>query len=211
MAIWKHLQDVESAARENPDHFFIPALHKSRNQQVGDSVRLHFLLDEAREDEPRAERMWVTVTRECTLFKGYLGRLQNTPGFIENLTDGDEVAFKPKHIARVLIKKTDPEWIDSSEQRTLVSKMCLEPGHTIRFFYRQEADREEVSGWRMFTGLESEEYNDDPENIAIVDVGWMLDRDPTLLEPLKQGIGAVFEREERGTGWKQVFDWTPEE
>jgi hypothetical protein len=211
MAYWKQLEDVEETARKYPESFFIPKLRKRKTQRSGDSVRLHFLLESPEDGEPSAERMWVTVTRACGVLTAYLGRLENDPAFIQNLKAGDEVRFKPCHIARVTIKRDDPEWIDSSEQKALVSKMCLERDQTVRFLYRQQPDRAQDSGWRMFSGTESQEYNDDPKNIAIVDVGWILDRDPTLLEPLKEGIGAVFERTELGDKWARVHDWIPEE
>jgi hypothetical protein len=211
MAYWTHLEDVEETVHKYPDSFFIPTLYKRKTQRVGDSVRLHFLLENPAEGEPRAERMWVTVTRACGIFSGYLGRLENNPAFIQNLKVGDEVKFKPCHIARVMIKRGDPEWIDSSEQKALVSKMCLERGRTVRFLYRQQADRPQDSGWRMFSGSESQAYNDNPKNIAVVDVGWMLGRDPTLLEPLKEGIGAVFERTKPNAEWTRVHDWAPNE
>jgi hypothetical protein len=65
MAYWKHLEDVEETAHECPDSFFIPTLQKRKTQRVGDSVRLHFLLENPAEGDPRAERMWVAVTRAC--------------------------------------------------------------------------------------------------------------------------------------------------
>jgi hypothetical protein len=77
--------------------------------------------------------------------------------------------------------------------------------------YRQGADRKEDSGWRMFTGHETEEYNDDPKNVRIVEVGYMLDRDPSLSQPLKEGVGAVFERRTQDEPWNKVTDWTPPE
>ena len=60
----------------------------------------------------------------------------------------------------------------------------------------------------MFTGRETPEYTDDPENIRTVVVGYMLNRDPSLLEPLKEGIGAVFERTSAGSDWRIVTDWS---
>ncbi|RYY52099.1 MAG: DUF2185 domain-containing protein, partial [Chitinophagaceae bacterium] len=35
------------------------------------------------------------------------------------------------------------------------------------FLYREKRAQPEDSGWRIFTGLESEEYNDNPDNIGI--------------------------------------------
>ena len=81
----------------------------------------------------------------------------------------------------------------------------------MRFLYREAADGKEDSGWRMFTGHETQEYSDDPKNIRLVEVGYMLDRDPSLLQPLKEGAGAVFERRAKAEPWNKVTDWTPAE
>ncbi|GFO57578.1 hypothetical protein GMSM_45850 [Geomonas sp. Red276] len=209
MAKFLKLEDAEKTASQHPDEFFIPSAEERKNQKIGSSVRLHFLLDSPGENEPRAERMWVTITQEQGLFKPYKGTLENVPVYIDDLTVGDEVMFKSCHIAQTIIKKGDPSWIDSSELKALVSRMCLMKGEAVRFLYREKPDRKEDSGWRMFTGHETEEYNDDARNISLQDVGFMLDRDPSLLEPLKEGEGAVFEREEKGKPWARVTDWSP--
>ncbi len=211
MAKLLKLEDVEAAADEHPESFFIPPLQERRSQAVGDSVRLHFLLDNPSEDEPRAERMWVIVTRALGLLRPYRGKLESNPLYISDLKAGDEVTFKPCHIARTVIKKGDPRWIDSAQQKALVSSMCFDDGECIRFVYRESADREEDSGWRMFTGHETDEYANDAQNVRIVNVGWLLDRDPSLLEPLKQPVGAVFERDGQGSKWRSVTDWSPEQ
>ena len=205
------LENVEETARANPDTFLIPPLSERRNRRVGDSVRLHVLLDDPAEGEPRAERMWVTFTQRRNLFRPYRGTLENRPAYIGALSVGDEVVFKPCHIARTIIKKGDPRSIDSAEQKALVSGICFDEGECVRFLYREEADRGEDSGWRMFTGHESEDYSNDAKNVRIVDVGWMLDKDPSLLEPLKHGVGVAFERSDSGSRWQLLDDWKPEE
>jgi hypothetical protein len=63
----------------------------------------------------------------------------------------------------------------------------------------------------MFTGHETQEYNDDPKNVRVVQVGYMLDRDPSLLQPLKEAIGAAFERRTKKEPWAKVTDWSPGE
>jgi len=211
MAKFLGLEDVEKAAQRNPESFFIPSLRERKGQRVGDSVRLHFLLREPGAGEPRAERMWVTVTRACGLLSGYRGRLENQPLHLEDLAVGDEIDFRPCHIARVTVGRDDPMWIDSAEKKALVSAMCLDGDEVVRFLYREQPDGEEDSGWRMFTGHEPEGYADDPGNVLLADVGWMLDRDASLLEPLKQGVGAAYEREGRDDRWCRVTDWSPGE
>jgi hypothetical protein len=209
MAKFLKLEDVEKTAKENPETFFLPSEEERRSQRVGNSVRLHFWLKDPTPDEPRAERMWVTITQEQGLFRPYKGVLENAPAFIDDLEPGSEVTFKPCHIAQTIIKRGDPRWIDSANLKALVTEMCFAKGELVRFLYREKPDREEDSGWRMFTGHETEEYNDDSKNIRIVNVGWMLDYDPSLLLPLKEGVGAVYERGVKNGDWKKVTDWVP--
>ena len=99
---------MEKTAKQNSDTFFLPSVTERNTLKVGASVRLHFLLENPADEEPRAERMWVTVTQEHSLFRPYKGTLDNQPVYIENLAPGDEISFKPCHVAQTLIKKTDP-------------------------------------------------------------------------------------------------------
>ena len=211
MAKFLKLEDVEKAAKEHPDTFFLPSEVERKSQKVGDSVRLHFLIDSPAKGEPQAERMWVTVTQAQGLFKPYKGTLENNPAFIDDLKCGEEITFKLCNIAQTIIKKGDPRWIDSAELKAFVSEMCFEKGEVVRFLYREEPDRKEDSGWRLFAGHESDEYANDTKHIRLCEVGYMLDRDPSLVEPLKEGVGAVFEREDKDKPWKRVTDWNPPE
>lgn len=208
MKTWE-LEDVEKTAKMNADTFFIPSLEERNNQRKGDMVRLHFVLKNPKDEEPRAERMWVEIINDKNLWGKYVGLLTNEPIFVKDLKIGDKIEFYSKHIAQTIIKKDDERWIDSAEQMALVSKKCLEKNGVIRFLYREKADREQDSGWRMFSGEENEEYSNDPQNIQIKKVGYLLDEDPTLLEPLKGSFGSAFERTDKGQQWKKVEDWEP--
>jgi hypothetical protein len=209
MAKFLKLEDVEKTAKENPETFFIPSSEERKSQRVGNSVRLHFWLKDPAPGEPQAERMWVTITQEQGLLRPYKGVLENAPAFIEELKQGMEVTFKPCHIAQTIIKKGDLRWVDCANLKAFVSELCFDEGECVRFLYRERPDRNEDSGWRMFTGHETDDYANDPKNTRLVDVGFMLDRDPSLLLPLKEAIGAVFERSTKDEPWKKVTDWSP--
>ncbi len=211
MAKFLRLEDVEKTAKESPETFFIPSEVERKAQRVGYSVRLHFQLKDPAPGNPQTERIWVTITQEQGLFRPYRGVLENAPAFIEDLKQGMEVMFKPCHIAQTIIKKGHPRWINCASLKAFVSEMCFLRGECVRFLYRERPDREEDSGWRMFTGHETDDYSNDAKNIRIVDVGFMLDRDPSLLQPLKEGTGAVFERSAKDEPWNRVTDWTPPE
>jgi len=211
MAIFDVLENVEQTAKQHPASFFIPSVDERKRQKIGNSVCLHFMLKNPRSGEPSAERMWVKITQVQGIFSPYKGILEDKPAFIDNLKPGDEITFKSCHIAQTVIKKNDPGWIDSAELTAFVSKMCLEKGGEVLFLYREEPDTKEDSGWRMFTGQEPDEYVDDQNNIRAVKVGYMLDKDPSLLEPLKNGFGTAFERESKSKQWGKVADWCPPE
>jgi hypothetical protein len=206
MAKFLGLENVEDTARRNPGTFFLPPENERRSQKIGASVRLHFLIKEPDANEPRAERMWVRITQQQGFLKPYKGTLENDPIFIDDLGRGDEITFKPCHIAQTIIKKGDPRWIDSGTKKAFVSNLCFEVDAVIRYLYREEPDKEEDSGWRMFTGKEPQEYCDDPKNIRLASVAYMLDRDPSLLEPLKNPVGVAFERKDKGMPWRKVVN-----
>ncbi|WP_199909916.1 immunity protein Imm33 domain-containing protein [Paenibacillus sp. CAA11] len=81
------------------------------------------------------------------------------------------------------------------------------PGGIVRWMYREEGDHAEDCGWRLISGEEDEEYTDNPGNIVILSVAELIDGDPSLVEPLKGGIGAAYEREHFGESWTRVEDW----
>jgi hypothetical protein len=76
-----------------------------------------------------------------------------------------------------------------------------------RWMYRENADREEDSGWRIFKSTESDEYNSDANNISRIKIYYLLDKDPTLIIPFKRGYGSAFERDAKSDLWVEVNDW----
>lgn len=201
------LEDVEETSQLHSSTFFIPSHKERKSQKRGDLVRLHFLLNNYTEESPRAERMWVEIIDKKILSNKFVGVLTNQPLYISSLNLGDKIEFEAKHIAQVIIKKNNPLWLEIGEKMALVSKKCLEKDGTVRWLYREESEREEDSGWRLFNGDESEEYNSDPSNIRIVNIYHLLDKDRSLLEPFRGKIGSAFERENKNSSWKEVRDW----
>ncbi|GIN86350.1 hypothetical protein J6TS2_27360 [Heyndrickxia sporothermodurans] len=201
------LENVEKVSQLNTSTFFIPTSQERRSQKKGDYVRLHFLINNPSQDGPRAERMWVEIIDKKLFGKKFVGILTNQPVYINSLNLGDQIEFEPKHIAQVLIKQDDPRWLEIGEQMALVSKKCLETDGIVRWLYREEPDREEDSGWRLFSGDESEEYLSNPANIKVMNVYYLLDKDPSLIYPFKGGIGSAFERENNNSSWDEVKDW----
>ena len=92
-----------------------------------------------------------------------------------------------------------------------VSKMVVDHNNKPGFMYREKRTRPEDSGWRIFTGLETEEYTDDPDNTGIYSPSTILEIDPSIKEILFKGIGSVYERTEDGANWLKVTDFEMED
>jgi len=73
--------------------------------------------------------------------------------------------------------------------------MILVEGHKIGFMYREEPDFDADSGWRFLAGVESQEYLDDPANLAIYNVNTIANYDPEIIPLLRAPIGSAFERD----------------
>lgn len=111
---WK-LENCVAVAAKHPTTFKVPSPDEAMLVQLGDLLRLHFLITdpELRSDpqNPRAERMWVEV---CDLPGNGLfrGHLTNMPGFITSLEAGDVIEFMWEHVAQVYVEA------DNSFKRT---------------------------------------------------------------------------------------------
>lgn len=88
-----------------------------------------------------------------------------------------------------------------------VSKQITEQNKMPLFIYREKREGPQDSGWRIFSGFESDEYINNPENIAIYDVSSILKIDTSLKDLLLTGIGSVFERKNANSEWYEVTDF----
>jgi hypothetical protein len=68
-------------------------------------------------------------------------------------------------------------------------------GKRVGFMYREGPDEDVDSGWRFFGGAESQDYIDDPDNLAIYDINTIANYDPEIIPFLDAPIGSAFERD----------------
>lgn len=78
-------------------------------------------------------------------------------------------------------------------------------GEPIRYMYREEPMNDIDSGWRFFSGLESQEYVDNPDNSMIYDLNTIANYDQSIIPYLAMPVGIELERKE-GTN---TFDVLP--
>ncbi len=77
-------------------------------------------------------------------------------------------------------------------------------GELVDYMVREEPMNEIDSGWQFFSGTETQEYVDDPNNSAIYDVNTIANYDRAIIPYLNLPAGAQLERI-RGTDKFQMI------
>ena len=67
-------------------------------------------------------------------------------------------------------------------------------GFKVGYMYREEPDEETDSGWRFFSGTETQEYADNPDNIMFYAVNTIANYDNAIIPYLDSPYGSEFER-----------------
>src|SRR5262245_22756297 len=67
-------------------------------------------------------------------------------------------------------------------------------GLPVGYMYREAPDFDPDSGWRFFSGTESEKYVNDPDNTTIYDVNTIANYDPAIIPFLDAPVGSAFGR-----------------
>jgi hypothetical protein len=65
----------------------------------------------------------------------------------------------------------------------------------IGYFYREEPDEEKDSGWRFFSGEETEEYMEESKNFAMYNAKTIIEKDPMIVEYFGREYPVAFERD----------------
>lgn len=92
-----NLVDGEIRHAENPDTFWIPEKWERYSLEVGDFAKLIF-----ETDGEGGERMWVQITESKD--GNYVGSLNNTPFFVDDIDFGDVVAFTAANVIDVMFE-----------------------------------------------------------------------------------------------------------
>jgi len=70
-------------------------------------------------------------------------------------------------------------------------------GKKVGYMYREQPDDDLDSGWRFFSGDETDEYANTASNLAIYDVNTICNYDQDIISLLDAPFGSAFERR----GW----------
>jgi len=91
----------------------------------------------------------------------------------------------------------------------LVSKMAFEDQLPIRFMFKTVPEHLNDTGWRMYTGYESEEYlANELANLVPIPLDKMTAMDTSLTDLVTYNAGTVWERSpDNEKGWERVYDF----
>ena len=65
----------------------------------------------------------------------------------------------------------------------------------IGYVYREKPGNEEDSGWRVFSGEETQEYANDAENFAMYNASTVVEAHPEIAALLNRAFPVAFERD----------------
>ncbi|MGB4881651.1 MAG: DUF2185 domain-containing protein [Neisseria sp.] len=94
--------------------------------------------------------------------------------------------------------------------RCIATKAVSEHGEAVGFMYREAPVFENDSGWRFFSGNESDEYTENPDNFTVYNVSDITQTNPALAALTNQAEGSAWELNDSGE-FEAVADWQPKD
>lgn len=91
-----------------------------------------------------------------------------------------------------------------NELYSYATKDLVNNKKNVKFLYREKSNRENDSGWRFFSGDETQEYVDNPDNILLCSIKDILQIDSSIEKLLNSEIGSVFERSSVNDEFKKI-------
>ena len=76
------------------------------------------------------------------------------------------------------------------------SDMITVEGEKVRYMYRENPDDKYDSGWRFFSGKETQEYTDNPDNFGFYKLNTIANYDQTIVQYLDMPVGTTLELNE---------------
>lgn len=83
----------------------------------------------------------------------------------------------------------------------LISNKILDENYLPKWMYREIPDNEGDSGWRIFSGEETDEYLENPHNFSFVSSDQLIAIDGNIMSNLLAPPGFSFERRAGSDEW----------
>ena len=113
-----------------------------------------------------------------------------------------KIYFLPKDLIQPLI---------SGYGAGLASDMITVDGLPVCFMYRESPGHDHDSGWCFMSGQETDEYANDPGNLAYYNMNTIANYDRSIIPLLDAPIGSAFERNSGDEEFVEILDWNSTE
>lgn len=84
------------------------------------------------------------------------------------------------------------------------SDMITVDGHQVGFMHREAREDEDDSGWRFYSGLETDEYVENEYYFGMFDLNYIANLDPSIIPYLKSRTGTELERVEGSDNFREI-------
>lgn len=85
-------------------------------------------------------------------------------------------------------------WFGDLSKMALASATVAHERHPVRWMYREAPDNDADSGWRVFSGDETQAYLDNSANAVLVPLRELIEADPALEPFLRTPAPIAYER-----------------
>lgn len=192
-----YLENVIEKNRQFPRTFLIPTQEEIDRLEIGNLIKLVFVMEEPQDNGCRAEKMWVKV---ISIEKNkFTGILDNEPYYLKSIKAGDIITFETKNIACIY----GPKAPFNEKLFAIITKKALESRQVNWVIRTDDLVDEQDSGWQLFYGDESQEYLDESGNGKIVSLEQILSFEP-LLESVFSSRGYAYEYSEEDNKFIEV-------
>jgi hypothetical protein len=105
---------------------------------------------------------------------------------------------------RYILKPNEIKEVIQQKGYCYASDMITVDGHKVGFMHREAREDEDDSGWRFYSGSETEEYVEDEHHFMMFDLNYIANIDPAIIPYLKMRTGAELERIEGTDEFEKV-------
>ncbi len=88
----------------------------------------------------------------------------------------------------------------------IVSNQVMLEGKPVKYLYREEPDEKDDSGWRIFSGEETQEYADNPKNFCMYNASTVVNQHPSITQLLAHEQPIAFELDSESGLFVEIED-----
>ncbi|MFO8023076.1 MAG: DUF2185 domain-containing protein [Perlabentimonas sp.] len=107
---------------------------------------------------------------------------------------------------RYIIKPEDIKELVPPRGYCYASDMITVDGHKVGYMHRETKEDEDDSGWRFYSGQETDDYVEDEHNFMMFDVNYIANIDPAIIPYLKNKTGTELERVDGSNEFLRIQD-----